>query len=77
MKKIIFFDVQDYEVEFLTSACHGKFEFEIVKESLNDLYDLTEPQKQAEIISCFTTSRVTKSILEKFGNLKLIALNKV
>ena len=77
MKKIIFFDVQDYEVEFLTSACHGKFEFEIVKESLNDLYSLTEPQKQAEIISCFTTSRVTKSVLEKFRNLKLIALRSV
>ena len=77
MKKIIFFDVQDYEVEFLKSACSEKFEFELVKEPLNDLYDLTESQKDTEIISCFTTSRVTKDVLEKFSNLKLIALRSV
>ena len=77
MKKIIFFDVQDYEIEYLTSACHGRFEFEIIREPINDLYNLSDIQKQVEIISCFTTSRVTKEVLEKFENLKLIALRSV
>lgn len=77
MKKVIFFDVQDYEVEFLRSACGGRFEFELIKEPLNDLSDLTGSRKEAEIISCFTTSRVSSEVLEHFGNLKLIALRSV
>ncbi len=77
MKKVIFFDVQDYEVEFLRSACGGRFEFELIKEPLNDLFDLTGSRKEAEIISCFTTSRVSSEVLEHFGNLKLIALRSV
>ena len=77
MKKIVFFDVQDYEIEFLKSACREKFKFELVKEPLNDLSVLTEGRKDAEIISCFTTSRVTKTVLERFNNLKLIALRSV
>ena len=77
MKKIVFFDVQDYEIEFLKSACREKFKFELVKEPLNDLSVLTEGRKDVEIISCFTTSRVTKTVLERFNNLKLIALRSV
>lgn len=77
MKKIIFFDTADYEIEYLKQACYERFEYEFVKDPLNDLYQLTEEQKKAEIISCFTTSRVSKDVIEKFNDLKLIALRSV
>lgn len=77
MKKILFFDVADYEVEFLKRACEGKFQYQLIKESLNSLFNPTKEQEDAQIISCFTTSRVPNEILEKFKNLELIALRSV
>ncbi len=77
MKKILFFDVADYEVEFLKRACEGKFQYQLIKESLNSLFNPTKEQEEAQIISCFTTSRVPNEILEKFKNLELIALRSV
>lgn len=77
MKKILFFDVADYEVEFLKKACEGKFEYQLIRESLNGLFIPTKEQEEAQIISCFTTSRVPNDILEKFKNLELIALRSV
>lgn len=77
MKKILFFDVADYEVEFLKEACENKFEYQLIKESLNGLFDITKDLEDAQIISCFTTSRVPNEILEKFKNLELIALRSV
>lgn len=77
MKKILFFDVADYEVEFLNKACEGKFEYQLIRESLNGLFIPTKEQEEAQIISCFTTSRVPNDILEKFKNLELIALRSV
>lgn len=77
MKKILFFDVADYEVDFLKRACEGKFEYQLIKESLNSLFELSKEQEDAQIISCFTTSRVPNDILEKFKNLELIALRSV
>ncbi len=77
MKKILFFDVADYEVEFLKKACEGKFEYQLIRESLNGLFIPTKEQEEAQIISCFTTSRIPNDILEKFKNLELIALRSV
>ena len=77
MKKILFFDVADYEVEFLKKACEGKFEYQLIKEPLNGLFQLSKEQEDAQIISCFTTSRIPNDILEKFKNLELIALRSV
>lgn len=77
MKKILFFDVADYEVEFLKNACEGKFEYQLIRDSLNGLFSLSKAQEDAQIISCFTTSRVPNDILEKFKNLELIALRSV
>lgn len=77
MKKILFFDVADYEVEFLNKACEGKFEYQLIRESLNGLFIPTKEQEEAQIISCFTTSRIPNDILEKFKNLELIALRSV
>lgn len=74
--KTVFFDVEDYEVEFLKQ--HNDGNFILLNSSLNsnakipraDIYD-------AEIISVFTTSRVGADVLEKFPNLKLLALRSV
>ena len=40
MKKILFFDVADYEVEYLAKACAGKFEYELIKESLSSILEI-------------------------------------
>ena len=77
MKKILFFDVADYENEFFMKACEGKFEYELVSESLNNLVEISASWQDVEIISCFTTSRIGKDILKKFPKLKLLALRSV
>lgn len=77
MEKAVFFDVEDYERDFLTKACEGKFDYILVTEPLNDLKKLDEAYKDAKIISCFTNSRVSAKVLEQFTNLGLIALRSV
>ncbi len=75
MAKIVFFDVEDYEKEFLNKHNDGNFFF--VENPLNDMTKISQEIAEAEIISVFATSRVTKRILSKFPNLKLIALRSV
>ena len=41
MKKILFFYVADYENEFFMKACEGKFDYELVSESLNNLVEIS------------------------------------
>lgn len=77
MKKIIFFDVKDNELEFLTSFCKDKFECQFVEQRLDDKTKLTKEMKQANVISCFTFSRVSAKVLKQFPNLELIALRSV
>jgi len=77
MKKILFFDVADYEVEYLAKACAGKFEYELIKESLSSILEIKRTWDNVDIISSFTTSRIGKDVLKKFPKLKLIALRSV
>lgn len=77
MEKVIFFDVEDYEREFLVGACEGKYDFTLVPEPLNDLKKIDSAFADARIISCFTNSRVNATVLEQFKNLGLIALRSV
>ncbi len=77
MKKIIYFDVEEYEKEFLIKSNEGKFDYRLIESPLNNLLKIEDDLKNAEIISVFTTSRVTKEVLEKFPNLNLIALRSV
>lgn len=77
MEKIVFFDVQDYEKDFIQKAMEGKYEYQFVEAPLNNLYEPNDFQKGAKIISCFTTSRVTQEVIDKFPELKLIALRSV
>ena len=75
--KIVFFDVESYEKDFLNKACEGKFDYKLISQPLNELLELTPEITDAEVISCFTTSRVTRKILEHFYNLKMIGLRSV
>lgn len=77
MMKAIFFDVRNEEIETLTNFCQSKYEFELIPEPLDDKTELTDEIKMADVISCFTFSRVSADILKQFPNLKLIALRCV
>ncbi len=77
MKKVIYFDVEDYEREFLHKENDGKYDYRLIDSPLNNLEKLGDDIKDAQVISVFTTSRVTKEVLEQFTNLNLIALRSV
>ena len=77
MLKVIFFDVENYEYDFLKNACEGKYNYKLIEKPLNNTAEISADISDADIISCFTTSRVSSQILEKFKNLKLIALRSV
>lgn len=77
MTKIVFFDVADYEVDYLMRSCDGEFDFVLVEESLSSISNILSEWRDAEVVSCFTTSRIGKDILKKFPNLKLLALRSV
>ena len=77
MIRIIYFDVEKYEEEFLKYHKEGKYDYRLIFEPLNSVTKLSDELLNAEIISVFTTSRLTKEVLEKFPNLKLIALRSV
>ncbi len=77
MKKVVYFDVEDYEREFLHKENENKYDYRLIESPLNNLLKIEEDLKDAEIISVFTTSRVTKEVLEQFPSLRLIALRSV
>lgn len=74
--KIVYFDVEDYEKEFLIKA-NANYDFSLVHSPLNEMNKINPEYYNADIISVFTTSRVSAKVLEKFKNLKLIALRSV
>ncbi len=84
MKKILFFDVRENEEEVLkqncklnNNNCHNGCECSLYPERLDSQTVVTEEMAQANIISCFTFSRVGADVLSKFPKLELIALRSV
>lgn len=84
MKKILFFDVRENETEALKARCYAKgtkcgieCSCQLIEERLDEKTVITEEMKDANVISCFTFSRVSAEVLKKFPNLKLIALRSV
>ena len=71
--KIVYFDVENYEEKFLIENNEYKYEYFLESKPLNDISPINEIYKNADIISVFTTSRLNKTVLEQFKNLKLIA----
>ena len=75
--KIVYFDVEDYEKEYLKKHNVNKYNYILTPDALNDLSPLKQEYEDVDVISVFTTSRVNRNILKKFKNLKLIALRSV
>ncbi len=77
MKKIVFFDVRENEIDLLSDFCSNNYNCQFIAERLDDKTQLTDEMKEADVISCFTFSRVGADILKQFPHLKLIALRCV
>ena len=77
MMKIVYFDVEQDEFDFLKKANDGVYDYLLIDKALNKLENLPDEYKDADIISCFTTSRIDEIVLNQFANLKLIALRSV
>ena len=69
MTKIVYFDVENDEYDYLKNQNDGKYDYFLTGKSLNNLDKIPEEYKDADVISCFTTSRVGKDVLEKFSKL--------
>ena len=77
MNSILFFDVRENEKDILKDFCKDKYDCKLISERLDNKTEITDEMNGAEVISCFTFSRVGADVLEKFPNLKLIALRCV
>ncbi len=77
MHTIIFYDTKQYERDFFEQELFDKFNIEFKDYELLPETELSYVEENAEIISVFTASRVTKETLEKFSNLKLILTRSV
>lgn len=71
--KVVFFDVQDYEKSTLLAGTPDNCEFILIESPFQDALDANiEKVRDAEIISVFTSSRVTSTLLDKLPELKLV-----
>jgi D-lactate dehydrogenase len=70
MAKVVFFEVEDWEREYIDNAFEGNRPV-LTEEKLEDSNVIN--YQDAEIISIFIYSAITKDILEKLPNLKFIA----
>src|SRR5574344_332228 len=77
MKKIVFFDIEERELNILKPALEKNYECIFITESIDDNFHVNKNIKNADIISCFTTSKLSSKTLSKFPNIKLIALRSV
>lgn len=84
MRNILFFDVKENEEEILKKTCKEKglsccneCSCWLFGERLDEKTQITPEMSEANVISCFTFSRVSAEVLKKFPNLKLIALRSV
>ncbi len=77
MQTIIFYDVKQYEREFFEKELYDKFNMEFKEAELLPDTEISYIEENAEIISVFTSSRLTKETLDKFKNLKLILTRSV
>lgn len=77
MKNIIFYESKAYEKDFFEKELSQKYNIKFCEKELFQEKTLNDFEKNAEIISVFTGSRLTKEILKKFKNLKLILTRSV
>ena len=74
MIKVVFVDIKDFEVDFLSNNKPENCEFVFIHQSLQENFEhIADKIKDAEILSVFTSSGVSAEYLSQFTNLKLIA----
>lgn len=72
--KTVFFDVKDYEEQYLKKNKPENCEFVLIKDTFTNAFEPNyEAIKDAEIISVFTSSKVPGELMKKMPNLKLVA----
>lgn len=75
MIKMLIFDLKDSEKDFFKNDFYTDFDITFFKESLNEETKLTINECDETVILCvYSTSKVTHKVLEKFKNLRVIAL---
>lgn len=75
-EKILIFDYKDAEKDFFRHNKFNEYDLNFFEESLNEITVKNLPEdllKKAKVISVFITSQITKKVLSKFKNLKIIA----
>lgn len=72
--KIIFYEIRDFEFDYLLDKIPNTIEPVFIKQSLNPSTFIDEKQKNANAISAFVSCELTKEVLEQFKNLKYIFL---
>lgn len=77
MPTIIFYDTKDRERDFFEKELIEKYHLEFKIYELTPETNISNSEEKAEIISVFTSSRLTKETLKKFPNLKLILTRSV
>jgi len=71
--KTVFFDVKDYEEQYLSENKPQNCDFVLIKSTIEQGFDDNyQAIKDAEILSVFTSSKVTGELIEKLPELKLI-----
>ncbi len=68
--KIIFYSKESWEEQYVTAKLAGQ---EVVFRSGGSIADTSAPDLSVDAISVFVDSPVTKAVLDRFPNLKLIA----
>jgi D-lactate dehydrogenase len=72
--KIVFFDVKDYEKNFLNENKPENCEFILIKENFSEGFESNyQDIKDVEILSVFTSSKVSEELLRRMPDLKIIA----
>lgn len=75
MVKMLFFDLKNSEKKYFEENDTSDFEITFYKESLTESTKLTVSEcDETAIISICTTSLITNKVLDKFKNLRLIAI---
>lgn len=71
--KIVFFDIKEFEEKYLLEHKIENCEYIFKNDTFHDYLESDDPEiMDADIISVFTSSRVSDSLIAKFPNLKLI-----
>ncbi len=75
--KTVFFDIQPYEKTFFEGFKDEAFEKIYIKEPIDEHYEVNSQIGDAQILSVFITSTLTKEVLSKFTNLIFILTRSV